>query len=41
MMVTCCSTTDKFSGERNLPGAANVKITMPSRSTIKGMVVGY
>ena len=40
MIVTCCSTTDRFSGDRNLPGAANEKITTPNRRTMKGIEVG-
>jgi len=40
MMVTCCSTTLRFSGARNLPGAAKLKITAPIKRTMKGMMVG-
>ena len=40
MIVTCCRTTERFSGDRNLPGAAKAKITTPSSSTMNGIEVG-
>src|SRR5690606_23908026 len=41
MMVTCCSTSDRLNGWKNLPPAANEKISTPMIRTMKGIAVGY